>query len=74
MSTEKHCDNCKRVIDGEVKTKLVAGTDSGELRIVLKEADWCQSCANKAMSVLCKDAWDSVKRKRKVKPVLKVAA
>ena len=64
MAAATICDKCQKVIEGEVKTELIADSASGRINVTLVDDDWCQTCANKAMAALCQKAWDSVKRKR----------
>ena len=69
----KLCDQCKKVIEGEVKTEMQLKDKTGALTVTLSDADWCQGCANRAMAALCQGSWAGVKQKRKPKPE-KVAA
>ena len=68
------CDDCEKVITEQL-TDFNMKTDDVLVTVaLLGEKDRCEVCTRKLQAKYLQEAWDIVKKSRKSKPVLKVAA
>ena len=80
MARVTACDRCGKIVEGDVKKELIVESSESDVdgcKVVAtlpEEFDFCQACANKQFAVACMEAWNSVKKTRKLKPKLAVAA